>query len=77
MRNWDLNNQIVLNVILYLETKDEVLKQDILSDLKLMAKYYSVSIKKVSKIRTMEALKQFLANKQGKQIHLSKLYYSL
>jgi hypothetical protein len=59
MKDWFLKEKIILNTYLYIEGQKD-LKETILSDLKQLAKDYSVNTKKVAKIPTKRAFLAFL-----------------
>jgi hypothetical protein len=77
MKDWYLKDRLILNILRYIDNNTEQLKQAIIEDLKSLADNYHVKVKKTAKIDLKAALYEFLENKQGMQIHLSKIYYSL
>jgi len=76
----DLNKlkyEMVSNVYLYIQTKQDMYKDASIKNLDALYKAYHVSKKKVKPIELNSALTQFIKNKSGIAKYINLIYYSL
>ena len=72
-----MKDKIILNILKYIDTKDNSFKSAALEQLKLLAKHYRVTIKNAPKIELKTALYQFIDNGTGYINTIPKLFNSL